>query len=457
MKKIVFLCLIVLLACEVNVDSSNGNGGNGTTNDSTETFWAIKDFNDIQNLDSYYKVEAVKQYENNDVVIYVEKKNIKKVPEALAKKIGEEYSNTILPKVSDTFYPPSDVNKDGKMTLLYLDISEGLDGGGYVAGYFFNGNYYTENNATKNNIRSNYRDMLYIDCVTQKNLDSPFQGLSTVAHELQHLVTFNYRVWTPFQNNQTQMKQLDFWISEGIAEQGSYTAFGYDGLYSRLFFLGRSDSFTEGRSMVYSTGTLESYAYSATYLNWVGQKSGNSKEFFNSVMKIQSGDITGVANLLTGFEGSSAQEKFDRSFVEWAGKGLATGSGYVGLDEYFNKNSNLHKFNGIQLNKNYSANYAGYAPVFHKNTVGTSITASGNNKLIDLSDSDLNIKSTVSLGEFNGLGYGVSLMYFPTLNKNETENFSVPKTLSKVASRALKLSSPSNPVCVTPYIHIDVK
>ena len=154
--------------------------------------------------------------------------------------------------------------------------------------------------------------MLYIDCVTQKNLDSPFQGLSTVAHELQHLVTFNYRVWTPFQNNQTQMKQLDFWISEGIAEQGSYTAFGYDGLYSRLFFLGRSDSFTEGRSMVYSTGTLESYAYSATYLNWVGQKSGNSKEFFNSVMKIQSGDIIATAGFGAGLTWGSAIFKWGK-------------------------------------------------------------------------------------------------------------------------------------------------
>lgn len=91
----------------------------------------------------------------------------------------------------DTFGDPPNVDADSKIIILILNIRDGYTGvtgsGGYVAGFFDPGN---ETGSTGNQPAEIY----HLDCYPQnlKNSNSLTSGMSTTAHEFQHMIHYNY-------------------------------------------------------------------------------------------------------------------------------------------------------------------------------------------------------------------------------------------------------------------------
>lgn len=87
------------------------------------------------------------------------------------------------------FGNPPNKDGDGKTDFLITDIKDGWQpGGSYVAGFFFSWDQ-------TDNAGSNRRDMLYIDSypgIYYNNTRDPQRPLSTLAHEYQHLIHYNY-------------------------------------------------------------------------------------------------------------------------------------------------------------------------------------------------------------------------------------------------------------------------
>lgn len=91
------------------------------------------------------------------------------------------------------FGNPPDVDGDPKVIILILDILDGYDGaGGFVTGYFYSFNEVPS--STPGYSTSNQAEIFFIDCnplqlTTSGGLQ---EGLSTLAHEFQHMIHFNY-------------------------------------------------------------------------------------------------------------------------------------------------------------------------------------------------------------------------------------------------------------------------
>ncbi len=92
----------------------------------------------------------------------------------------------------DTYGVPPNIDNDPRIIILILNIRDDyVPGSGYIAGYFHSINEYTSYQ------NSNQMEMFFIDC---KPLDlskstgsgSLETGLSTLAHEFQHMIQFNY-------------------------------------------------------------------------------------------------------------------------------------------------------------------------------------------------------------------------------------------------------------------------
>ncbi|MEN3038369.1 MAG: FlgD immunoglobulin-like domain containing protein [Candidatus Kryptonium sp.] len=87
------------------------------------------------------------------------------------------------------FGNPPNKDGDGKTDFLITDIKDGWQpGGSYVAGFFFSWDQ-------TDNMGSNRRDILYIDSypgIFYNNVRDPQKPLSTLAHEYQHLIHYNY-------------------------------------------------------------------------------------------------------------------------------------------------------------------------------------------------------------------------------------------------------------------------
>jgi len=109
---------------------------------------------------------------------------------------------------------PPDVDGNGKVILLILDINDNFDAEtnpSFVSGYFDQADQVSDTHpATSLNVA----DILYLDSNPGNKRRS--EVLSTASHELQHLINYNYD------------RDEDPWLNEGLSEYASRLA-GYPG------------------------------------------------------------------------------------------------------------------------------------------------------------------------------------------------------------------------------------
>jgi hypothetical protein len=199
--------------------------------------------------------------------------------------IVNEYNSKISPTLDSTFGKASDVNKDGKIIILTVDI---LDGGsssrGFVAGFVDPVNFTEDLQFAK--LRSNQMEILYMDgnelaTKRKKSLEAGEKDpyLATVAHELQHLIRFPYSLG----GDAT-------WIDEGTAEIASDLS-GYGPQSDRIIcFKGSACSSlgVQGSSPFSWRSTLENYSYSYALMRYLYLASGSTdakrKEFLSNTV-----------------------------------------------------------------------------------------------------------------------------------------------------------------------------
>ena len=176
---------------------------------------------------------------------------------------------------------------DGKTHFLVCDIQDGFTGSNsFVAGFFFSVDVDPSSGATAT---SNHRDMLYIDSYPGIYFNGKRRtslALSTLAHEFQHLIHWNY---DPY--------EISF-FNEGLSEYAEHLC-GFT-LRSAAGYLGNT-----GVALTGWAGTLEDYSRAALWTRYVTDQYGLT--FLKNLTQNQG---TG----LQGFELSLAQSGFATSF-----------------------------------------------------------------------------------------------------------------------------------------------
>ncbi|MDR3200617.1 MAG: hypothetical protein LBT68_04060, partial [Spirochaetales bacterium] len=135
---------------------------------------------------SFYAVAADLLASGTYCDVYVTKDQQGSVTLSKAQAVADEFDDNIFGLVSSSFGPPSDVDGNGKIIILLLDIIDGYTGSGsYSAGYFqamhsLTGLLYPH---------SNHADMIFMD--TNPGIVGSSTFNMTLAHEFQHLVNFN--------------------------------------------------------------------------------------------------------------------------------------------------------------------------------------------------------------------------------------------------------------------------
>ncbi len=160
---------------------------------------------------SLEEVSFYKKFKNDKIVIYVEVKefdenrvdssDIVNVKDAMLYETPSGSVNPhkgILTNEIEIFGELPDIDKNGKLFVLLIDVRDGYEPGDetYVAGYF--------DPLDQNKSKGNYSDIIYIDTNPANTNDK--STLSVVAHELQHLIHYNYDT------------DEDTWLNEGLSE-----------------------------------------------------------------------------------------------------------------------------------------------------------------------------------------------------------------------------------------------
>ncbi len=271
----------------------------------------------------------------------------------------------ILEIEKETISEPSDINKDGKISIVILDIKDGATpSSGFIAGYVDPINFFIDNPAFSS--RSNEREILFMDGVELVNLRRRdlSQGradtfLSTLAHELQHLIRF------PISNGID-----DVWIDEGTSELISDIT-GYGPQTSRInCFKGDVSSSiscsggvgalsSNSPSLLNWRGTLKNYAFSYSFMKYLysvaGTNEASRRTFLkNSVIGIQNTRATNILGLMNIFKNSNnfnsnlLSSEADIVFKRLFGNFMALSVGYNNLNTSYFGNSNIVSLESIR-------------------------------------------------------------------------------------------------------------
>lgn len=218
--------------------------------------------------------------------------------------IQQQFDDLIKPNSDSAFGPVSDIDHNGKTEIVITDINDGsTPSTGYVAGFFDPINFYADDASYK--IRSNQKEILYLDGVQLVNslTKYPTNFVSTIAHEFQHLIRFQYIINQDFDD--------PTWVNEGTSEVASEISYGIETARLNCFNGNTCSNGVNGIAILNWQSTLQHYAYSYAFMSYLYNASGTNKsDKFKFIKSSVVGDSSGVRanttdNLVNVFKSSA--------------------------------------------------------------------------------------------------------------------------------------------------------
>lgn len=209
------------------------------------------------------KIKIFKVEETANLIIYAESGysiNYNYVS-YVAKKFEDNYS-----KMINIYGNHTDVDKNGKIIILFQKINANISGNSIVMGYFLPNDliYGDFNNA----------EILYMDInLLNKN---PLLIAGTVLHEFQHLINFNV-------NYIQKGKDMSLWLNESLSESTSI-------LFDSYMTRNRIEEFNNINYYCFYTWDLPfypnvfvNYPSASVFMNWLYQKNNRNESVFRNI------------------------------------------------------------------------------------------------------------------------------------------------------------------------------
>lgn len=244
----------------------------------------------VQNMETndFSSISATLLYSGAHANVWV---NNNDITEDEATLLGKEFDNKIYRLDVDNFGLPSDVDQNGKVNILCYDIQDGFSGsGGYVAGYFSPRDLY-------NYSYSNQSEIFYIDTYPLMGMSATkdvSQAYSTLAHEFQHMINFNQKVFVQ------GLTDTDTWMDEGLSMAAEQIYTGAP-LNDRIDYYNEDADITTGHSLLYwdnAGDTLANYSLSYLFMEYLKAQCGQGNTIYKELINDPHTDYQAVQNII---------------------------------------------------------------------------------------------------------------------------------------------------------------
>ncbi|MED4936081.1 Ig-like domain-containing protein [Heyndrickxia coagulans] len=244
----------------------------------------------VQNLETneFSSISATLLYSGAHANVWVNNNDITEDEAAL---LGKEFDNKIYRSDVDNFGMPSDVDQNGKVNILCYDIQDGFSGsGGYVAGYFSPRDLYQYS-------YSNQSEIFYIDTYPLMGMSATkdvSQAYSTLAHEFQHMINFNQKVFVQ------GLTDTDTWMDEGLSMAAEQIYTGAP-LNDRIDYYNEDADITKGHSLLYwdyEGDTLANYSLSYLFMEYLKAQCGQGNTIYKELINDPHTDYQAVQNII---------------------------------------------------------------------------------------------------------------------------------------------------------------
>jgi hypothetical protein len=195
----------------------------------------------------------------------------------------------------DAFGNPPDVDSDPRIIILILDIRDGYAGsGGFIEGYF--SGYNETPQAQSNNAEIYFLDANPLNLLDAAQLE---EGLSTTAHEFQHMIHYNY-----------DPGEITF-MNEGCSLVAEVNC-GYP-IYDQSGFTGEANHYLFDWRSSDMNAVLRDYSRAARFTTYLRDQEGMG--LFKPLVASTQHGINGIN---AGLSAISAPVTFDDLLKTWA-------------------------------------------------------------------------------------------------------------------------------------------
>lgn len=258
----------------------------------------------------FIKATIAKETEN--LIVYVEK--------------GESYNSSSLDLVCNEFEKyyakeksiygnHTDVDNNGKIIILFLDLNPESGSSSILNGYF--------NPADLIDGQGNNADMLYMDLGGLNN--NPYYMAGTILHELQHLINYNVNVLG-------NGRDMEVWLNEALSESTSV-------LFNRTTVNSRNREFNSINYYCFYTWDLPinvfaNYPSASVFMNWLYIKSGYNDNIFKNIAS--SKEVNAYRRVLSTV--NTISSSWDSLLIQWienVNNGLVSGAKINKIDKTY--------------------------------------------------------------------------------------------------------------------------
>ncbi|MBW5382062.1 peptidase M30 [Brachyspira pilosicoli] len=277
----------------------------------TEGFSVYRSSSSGSGLSSdFIKATIAKETEN--LIVYVEK--------------GESYNSSSLDLVCNEFEKHyakeksiygnhTDVDDNGKIIILFLDLNPESGNGSILNGYF--------NPDDLIDGQGNNADMLYMDLGGLNN--NPYYMAGTILHELQHLINYNVNVLG-------NGRDMEVWLNEALSESTSV-------LFNETTINSRNREFNSINYYCFYTWDLPinvfaNYPSASVFMNWLYIKSGYNDNIFKNIAA--SKEVNAYRRVLSTV--NTISSSWDSLLIQWiedVNNGLVSGAKINKIDKTY--------------------------------------------------------------------------------------------------------------------------
>ena len=275
----------------VNNSSEKGEGTPGYKIGDTKSFWLFN-----QQTEQYYQDDAKLLYIGQHAEIWVHGASI---TAEQAKQLADEFDHNIYSLVTENFGAVSDIDNNGRIALLCLDIIDkfGVNGNlNYVGGYFSPADLYT-NDFLRIPI-SNEMEIFYIDTYPSMGKDKAHLDITkvydTLAHEFQHMVNAT-------QERLVEKKQygMAVWLDEGLsmaAEQMYLNKY----LTERIEYYNTSTAIKNGRALLdwNNNEVLANYSLSYLFVQYLKIQANQGDSIFKEIILHKGTEVEAIESII---------------------------------------------------------------------------------------------------------------------------------------------------------------
>ena len=230
-------------------------------------------------------------------------------------KLAQEF-DYYYTSMTNIYGAHSDIDGNGKIIILLMDINVNKGAGSQVLGYFNPMDMHGYNEG----------EILYMDISNANNKTD--NAIGTIIHEFQHLINYSY-VMSGARN------EMDSWLNEALSESTSI-------LFNKATAESRINEFNKINYYCFYTwdiptnisnnnknNTHVNYPSASVFMNWLYQKNGSNDSIFKTIASSKElGDYKKVLSAAKGISGLSVTT-WDSLLLNWMSEIITNGSNWT--------------------------------------------------------------------------------------------------------------------------------